>query len=321
MTNDQTPTPDPAPANPGTTPAPPPTPREPLRIRFGLWFLKITNAPTDEVNADGSRWPGSRRQFLWDLVPGDIAPGSDGVIPPGRGEELDWTNNVEEKDLKEAYERARRYRQDADDTTRNLELKASRFATFLVALLTANVALVVFELSRLGSNPDALRIVLVVISAVLGLRSARWLVPGLIQAIDADQRMGVTTVSTLDDAALNPRNAMRDEVHGFNTSNWTRRKKADTLIFARASVSRSLVSLVPSVLLSVVLVINYTLTEDPADNRAHGRHDHAHGHHHRMGSRPAPPNFAPSRTPSPRPTKAPIKASTPKPTAKATKTP
>lgn len=293
MTNDPNSTPDPA--APGLTPASPTAPRrEPLRIQLGRWFLKAANAPTDKTDDNGSRWPGSRRQFLWDLVPGEIAPGSDGVIPPPRGEELAWTSKVDDEDVVATYERARRYRLDADDTTRNLELKASRFATFLVALLTANVALVVFEISRLGAHPDSTRIILVAVSGGLGLWSARWLVPGLIQAVDADQRMGITSVSTLDDVAMDPRTALRDEVHGFNTSNWTRQKKASTLIFARAAVSRSLVCLIPSTLLAVVLVIHYTLTETQSNDRGQG-----------TTPSPARSAVAPAPTPAAKPAKTP----------------
>jgi hypothetical protein len=294
--------------------------RNRLRVRAGRWLLKVTNAPTDQLNADGSRWPGSRRQFLWDLVPGEIAPGSDGVIPPERGSELDWTNTVAANDVMETYERARRYRQDADETTRNLELKASRFATFLVALATANVALVIFVLAQLRSNATLLTVLLVVASAGFGLRSARWLVPGLIQAVDADQRMGVTSVSTLDQVALDPRTAMRDEVHGFNTSNWTRRKKADTLIFARACVSRSLLSLIPSVLFALALVVNNAVTEDSAG----GHHQHPGDHRHGITQTPVPtptPTLAHTPSKAPTPTSAPTVAPTPKSTIAPTKTP
>lgn len=269
----------------------------PWRSRVGLRFLKVTRAQPGEAGADGSRWPGSRKQFLWDLVPGDIAPGSDGVIPPSPGRELDWTDDVPDEKVEKVFETARRYRQDADDTTRNLELKAARLATVLVALLTANVALVVYELTRLGPDPSTLRIVLVIASVGFGIWSARWLVPGLIQAVDADQRMGITSVSTLAEVVRDPRSALRSEAHGYATSNWTRKNKADTLIFARAAVSRSIVYLLVSVVIAIALAFNTTLAPDHPSHKSPGslhRHDLRpgypdRGHPARYRLRPRPP--------------------------------
>ncbi len=246
-----------------------------VKVWFGRLVLIILRAPTDVFEEDGSRWPSSYKQFIWDLVPGELAQGSDGVVPPPEdAERLAWTNDVKDADVPNMYSVARAYRKDSDDTARNIELKASRLATVLVALLTANAALVVFELTRLGSDPTTLQAWLVATSAGFGLWSAGWLIVGLTRAVDADQRMGITTVSKLSDVTTNPRAALRDEAHGREVSNWTRRKKADRLIDARAAVSRSMLRLVISAVIAMILTVNNTTGDDapdkdPTDNATH----------------------------------------------------
>jgi hypothetical protein len=212
------------------------------------------------------------------------------------------------------YKTSREYRQAADDTTRNLELKAARLATVLVALLTANAALVVYEITRLGHDPSAWRWVLVVSSALLGLLSAGWLIVGLTRAVDADQRMGITSRSSLEHVAHDRRVAMVSEVHGYSVSDWTRRNKADRLLYARAAVSRSMVCLISSAVFAMALTLHTTLTDEPTPPTGE------------TTSTPTPtptPSTTPTQTPLPSitPSAKPTRKPKPQPTAKLSSTP
>ena len=265
--------------------------------RFFGWALKKIDADPDKFEEDGSRWPKSRQQFMWDLAPEKLAPNRDGLVPPPTGDKLAWAADVtDDEEVQRMYDTARTFRKDADETTRGLELKAARLATVLVALVTANVALVVYEITRLGPDPSAGLAWLVGIGVTFGLLGAIWLLVGLIRAVDADQRMGMTYRATLDDVAHDRRQAMLDEADGYRISDWTRLNKANRLLDARAAVSRSMVCLVISTAFAVALAFTTTLNDDPSST-GKGHPDHGRHHHQKH---PGPGHSHPSvRPPTP----------------------
>ncbi len=275
------------------------------RMRHGystafLWFLRLMRAdpgpplPTEDTDDGDGRWPSTREQFLWDLAPDDIAPNRDGVIPPNWGPPS-WTESVVEPDeIERMLLQARAHRKDSDETTRNLELKAARLATVLVALLTANIALVVFEITRLGGSPTPLIAWLVSIGVILGLIGAGYLVVALSRAVDADQRMGITSRSGLGHVAHDPAQAMRDEAIGYAISDWTRQNKATRLINARAAVSRAMVLAISSAMIAIALAVITTLHQQnaPVAPVGHTRH-HMSGRWFGNHSKPTGPVVQP----------------------------
>jgi hypothetical protein len=272
--------------------------------RMVLRMLRRLGADPDKYEPDGSRWPSSKQQFLWDLAPSELAPNRDGLNPPPHLETPSWALGLHEDDkdeIERLYQAARTFRRDADESTRNLELKAARLATVLVALLTANVALVVFEITRLGPNPSLARIGIVAIAVSLGVAALAWLVVGLTRAVDADQRMGITAYASLERVATDKRAALVDEAEGFRISNWTRGKKADRLLDARAAVSRSMVCLVASAALALVLsLVAATSNDDSGDDNDSGRYgpQPTQEQRHRHGGeseRPREPEKGPSQ--------------------------
>lgn len=293
--------------------------------RAVLWLLRKLGADPDRNEPDGSRWPTSKQQFLWDLAPEELAPRRDGLNPPPPHIPA-WAHNVSsDEDIDRMYEMARTLRRDADESTKSLELKASRLATVLVALLTANVALVVFEITRLGSNPSAGRIVIVGAAVSLGVAALTWLVIGLTRAVDADQRMGITGYASLEQVASSRHTAMLAEVNGFRMSNWTRLMKANRLLDARAAVSRSMVCLIASAVLALVLSTIGALEDDPPeDESGPGLRHHSPRHGHWKAPRPPAErlnqDLRPSRprqlSPTPKPTSSSSVSPVPKPTSK-----
>lgn len=254
-------------------------------------------APRDD-DVDGGRWPSTREQFLWDLAPADVAPNSDGVIQPDWGPPA-WTQDVNDpEEVARMFEAARTYRKDADETTRNLELKAARLATVLVALLTANVALIVYEITRLGASPSTTTAWLTGAGVTFGLLAASYLVVGLSRAIDADQRMGITNRSGLADVAHDTKQAMYDEAIGYAISDWTRKNKASRLLDARSAVSRSLLFLLISAGIAVLMAFTTTLSGGTVPLQHNGARFQPHGDTHRkVGTRARDPRSA---SPSPR---------------------
>jgi hypothetical protein len=292
--------------------------------RAVLWLLRRLGADPDKYEPDGSRWPTSRQQFLWDLAPDELAPRRDGLNPPPQPYFTPaWAHDLSsDEDIDRMYEMARTFRRDADESTKSLELKASRLATVLVALLTANVALIIFEITRLGSDPSTGRILLVGVAVSLGIAALTWLVFGLTRAVDADQRMGITGYADLGHVASNRRDAMLAEADGFRMSNWTRLMKANRLLDARAAVSRSMVFLIASAILALVLsavvAVEDEGSQEPEEHSRPGvrhyppRHDwwdapRAPAERLDRGGRPAPPRHL---SPTPQPTR-PTISSTP----------
>ncbi|RYB88329.1 hypothetical protein EUA06_21475 [Nocardioides glacieisoli] len=305
MTDTQPPEPDneDTPAEPSRVPAPRAPSASPVRwrARAGHGLIRLFRVPPDRVDSKGARWPSTKEQFIWDLLPDELAPNKDGIIEPKFSDKLKWTEDVADDDVLDMYRTSREYRQAADDTTRNLELKAARLATVLVALLTANAALVVYEITRLGHDPSAWRWGLVASSALLGLASAGWLVVGLTRAVDADQRMGITSRSSIEHVAHDERVAMVSEVHGYYVSDWTRRNKADRLLNARAAVSRSMVCLISSAVFALALTVHTTLADEPTTPPSETTFT-------------PPPTPTPSTTPTPTPS--PSRAPSTRPTKK-----
>ena len=228
---------------PTTQPEPPVAPQ---RERPAVRLLRLFKAPRTRTDSGGGRWPTTWEQFVWDLSPANLAPPNDGLVPPPVPASESWLETVPTDRVEVAYEMARSYRKESDETTRNIELKAARLATALVGMLTGNVALVVFELSHTSSGGSAAEQWFAWLGSSAGSVSVCFLVAALSRAFDADLRMGMTEAAALKDAALDERAALAAEVRGFHVSKWTRKNKATRLIFARAAVSRGMVFLVAS---------------------------------------------------------------------------
>jgi hypothetical protein len=230
--------------------------------RAALRWLERRGADPRPPDNDGKgRWPTTRQQFLWDLVPNEIAANRDGIIPPD-WDLPEWAENAPESEVEHLLVVASAARREGEETVRNVELKASRLANILVAMLAATIALIAFEISKIGPNPSWWRIAIAVIGIITGAMAAWFLVIGMSRAVDADTRMGITQRASPRRQAGSRRTAFYAELYGHHLAEETRKGKVTRLLNARAAVSRSLVFLTLSAVFGFALAIVASVTED-----------------------------------------------------------
>ena len=279
----------PGPPHPAPSPTPPSV-RGSTTLVSRAWSrtLRALGAdPTDPADPRG-RWPTTLQTLLWDLSPSRLAPSNDGVIAPAVEYEpwFSWLQNLKPDDsargdnrLIELIEAERRRHAQARESAVSAEGKASRLLTPCVGLLAGAVAFTSWQLYSIAQARTNAGTVYLLLAAIPGVIGIAYLVCCIVRALDTDIRAGIYQGSGA--AQLVASNGdlvkvLRYEHEAAQLARWTAAKKITKVMYARAALSRALVSLVAALILAAFAIV------------LHGR-----------------PNTVSSKTPTPTPSASP----------------
>ena len=216
-------------------------------------WLRRLGADPAPPEGYGGRWPTTSQGLLWDLLPKQAAPPSDGVIAPTHAPPA-WPAAATESDLDGLLALERQRAEAAAAAAATVEGKASRLLATTVTLLTASVALTALQLQA-AANAHGLVRLLLIAPALPGAVACLLAVLSAVRSLDADLRVGVYgTIS----GQLRAEGGMRAELEsatlGATTAEWTARNKASALMDARAWFTRALAAVLLGLVLAAVTV-------------------------------------------------------------------
>jgi hypothetical protein len=277
-------------------------------------ILRRLGADPERPPEGKSRWPSARQGFLWDLAPGKVAPGQDGVVPPG-DQVAPWLDDIRSRATGEQLQRIVEVEHERHQAARHAaetaEAKASRLLTPVIALLTGAVALVALQFNVASRATTVQGMAVLFLFSIPAVLAVWFLFVAATRALDADTRVGVYKRFVPKSLAdLTPERRAREAHLAANRASWNSRQKLTRLMDARAAVSRAVLFLVLALLLygGTTLFTSFAALQ-PSSPQVPSPQD-------RTATIPAPSHSPSPSVSHPAPTPTPTMSGSPNPTSR-----
>jgi len=239
-----------------------PAARTAAPTRLALRLLRRLGADPEAPVGQEGRWPSTKQAFLWDLLPADLAPDKDGVVPP-TWSPPEWVAGIEPRRLPDAIELERAAHRAQHDRVAIVEAKASRLLTPTVTLLAATAAVTAFELKSASTARTLAGAALPAAGATAGVIASLFLLGCVLRALDADIRVGVFGGATTNEVLAGSHEALEQEALATTRAGWVSANKTTRLMHARAGLSRALVAIAVALAFGAVTLVTRESTPAP----------------------------------------------------------